>query len=117
MSARMFIFRTERQLSDPTPTGPVPATSPGVMKITTASPSDLDDTVACLATAFAQDPITGFLLHTGSGYRERVMQFFSLLMRARIALEMPVVVARGTAAVHGAAMGYATVRRTGRDDA
>src|SRR6188472_903407 len=29
-------------------------------------------------------------------------------MRARLALEMPVVVARGTSGVHGAAMGYAT---------
>jgi ribosomal protein S18 acetylase RimI-like enzyme len=37
-------------------------------------------------------------------------QFFSLLMRARITLEMPVVVARGTSGIHGAAMGYATAR-------
>jgi len=78
------------------------------MKITTASHSDLDEAVVCLATAFAQDPITGFLLQTSQGYRERVTQFFSLLMRARIALKMPVVVARGTSGIHGAAMGYAT---------
>jgi len=78
------------------------------MKITAASAFDIDEAVACLAMAFAQDPITGFLLQTSQGYRERVTQFFSLLMRARIALEMPVVVARGTAAIHGAAMGYAT---------
>ena len=80
------------------------------MKITTASHSDLDEAVVCLATAFAQDPITGFLLQTSQGYRERVTKFFSLLMRARIALKMPVVVARGTAAIQGAAMGYPTVR-------
>jgi len=80
------------------------------MKITTATPSDLDETVDCLATAFAQDPITGFLLQSGPGYRERVTQFFSLLMRARIALEMPVLVVRDTAGIHGAAMGYSTVR-------
>jgi ribosomal protein S18 acetylase RimI-like enzyme len=79
------------------------------MKITTASPSDLDEAVRCLATAFAQDPITGFLLQTSPGYRERVTQFFSLLMRARIALKMPVVIARGATSIHGAAMGYATV--------
>jgi ribosomal protein S18 acetylase RimI-like enzyme len=64
------------------------------MKITAASPSDIDEAVACLATAFAQDPITGFLLQTSQGYRERVTQFFSLLMRARIELKMPVFVAR-----------------------
>src|SRR5689334_20572614 len=80
------------------------------MKITAASPADIDDTVACLASAFAEDPITGFLLQTGQGFRERVMQFFSLLMRARIALEMPVFVARSAHGIDGATMGYSTAR-------
>ena len=78
------------------------------MKITAATPSDLDEAIDCLATAFAHDPITGFLLQTGSGYRERVTQFFSMLMRARITLNMPVLVARDAAGIHGAAMGYTT---------
>ena len=78
------------------------------MKITVASRSDVDESVACLATAFAQDPITGFLLQSGQGYRERVTEFFSLLMRARIAIEMPVFVARGAHGIVGATMGYAT---------
>ena len=63
-----------------------------------AVPADLEDAVACLVTAFAEDPITGFLLQTGPHYphyRERVTRFFSLLMRALIALKMPVLVARG----------------------
>ena len=80
----------------------------GVMNITTASLPELDESVRCLVTAFAQDPITGFLLQPGPGYPERLTQFFSLLMRARITLEMPVVVARGPAGIQGAAMGYAT---------
>ena len=80
------------------------------MKISAASSSDIDEAVACLATAFAQDPITGYLLQTGPGYRERVTQFFSLLMRARIELEMPVFVARGPHGINGATMGYSTVR-------
>ncbi|HEY4368646.1 MAG TPA: GNAT family N-acetyltransferase [Steroidobacteraceae bacterium] len=79
------------------------------MKFTTAVPSDLDEAVRCLAAAFAEDPITGFLLQTGPGYRDRLTQFFSLLMRARIALKMPVFVTRGTAGIQGAAMGYSTV--------
>lgn len=79
------------------------------MKITPASPSDLDEAVSCLATAFGQDPITGYLLQTGSGYRERVSQFFSILMRARLALRMPVFVARNGSGISGASMGYATV--------
>jgi len=80
------------------------------MKITPASPSDIDEAVSCLAVAFAQDPITGFLLETSQGYRERVTQFFSLLMRARIELSMPVFVARGARGIDGATMGYSTLR-------
>ena len=80
------------------------------MKIVHAMPSDLDEAVSCLATAFGRDPITGYLLQTGSGYRERVSQFFSILMRARLALDMPVFVARGDAGISGAAMGYSTAR-------
>lgn len=78
------------------------------MEVTSASRSDIDKTVACLATAFAQDPITGFLLQTGPGYRERVAQFFSLLMRARVELHMPVFVAREGESIGGATMGYST---------
>jgi len=78
------------------------------MNITAVSISELDESVDCLAAAFANDPITGFLLQSGPGYRDRVAQFFSLLMRARIALEMPVVVARDSSGIHGAAMGYST---------
>lgn len=80
------------------------------MQITAAVPADLEPAVGCLAAAFAEDPITGFLLQAGPNYRERVTQFFSLLMGARIALNMPVLVARGTASIHGAAMGYTTAR-------
>ena len=80
------------------------------MQITAAASSDLEQAVDCLVAAFAEDPITGFLLQTGPDYRERITRFFSLLMRARITLKMPVVVARGTSGVHGAAMGYATAR-------
>ena len=79
------------------------------MTIAAAIRSDPDEAVDRLATAFAHDPITGFLLQAGSGYRERVTQFFSLLMRARIALNMPVVVARDAAGIRGAAMGYTTI--------
>ena len=78
------------------------------MNIVAASLSELDEAVDCLVRAFAQDPITGFLLQPGLGYQERLAQFFSLLMRARITLKMPVVVASGASGIHGAAMGYAT---------
>lgn len=73
-----------------------------------ASPSDADAAVACLVAAFARDPITTFLLGGGHGYRQRLAEFFSLLFRARLALGMPVLVAREGARIQGAAMGYST---------
>jgi GNAT superfamily N-acetyltransferase len=82
------------------------------MDITAATHSDLDEAVHVLVAAFAEDPITGFLLQTGPNYPERVTRFFSLLMRARITLEMPVVLARGPDGIKGAAMGYTTARTT-----
>jgi ribosomal protein S18 acetylase RimI-like enzyme len=82
----------------------------GIMIVTTAGPTDLDHAVACLAAAFAQDPITGFLLESGPNYADRVTHFFSLLMRARMGLEMPVLIARDAARIRGAAMGYTTAR-------
>jgi ribosomal protein S18 acetylase RimI-like enzyme len=78
------------------------------MQIAAATSSDVEQAVACLATAFAQDPITGFLLQTCPGYQGRVAQFFSLLMRARTALNMPVLVARDEVGIRGAAMGNTT---------
>lgn len=80
------------------------------MEIAPATPSDVHRVLPCLAAAFAHDPITGFLLQSGPGYPERVTQFFSLLMRARLALGMPVLVARDEAGIHGAVMGYTTVQ-------
>jgi ribosomal protein S18 acetylase RimI-like enzyme len=82
------------------------------MKIIGATRSDLEQAMGCLVAAFANDPITGFLLQAGPCYRDRVTQFLSLLMRARIELGMPVLVARGADTLHGAAMGYTTARPT-----
>jgi GNAT superfamily N-acetyltransferase len=78
------------------------------MNIVAATSSDLDEAIDRLVAAFAHDPITGYLLQVGPGYPERLKQFFSLLMRARIALEMPVLVARNPSGIHGAVMGYTT---------
>jgi ribosomal protein S18 acetylase RimI-like enzyme len=86
------------------------------MDIAAASLSEIDESVGCLAAAFAQDPITQFLLLPGPEYQARLAQFFSLLMRARMALHMPVILARGTSGIQGAAMGYATTRPAWPDD-
>lgn len=78
------------------------------MEIARARPSDLIQAVKGLTRAFATDPITRFLLQDGPGYGERLTQFFSLLMRARLALDMPVLVARDEAGIQGMVMGYTT---------
>jgi ribosomal protein S18 acetylase RimI-like enzyme len=80
------------------------------MAVAAAVASDLHKAVSCLTAAFAQDPITGFVLQTGEGYEDRLTQFFSLLMRARLALQMPVLVARGESGIQGAVMGYTSLR-------
>jgi len=80
------------------------------MHITPATPSDPPHALPCLVDAFAADPITGFLLQAGPDYRARLTQFFSLLMGARMALGMPVLVGKDAAGVQGAAMGYTTAR-------
>ena len=46
-------------------------------------------TTAFLLTMAVVIPITGFLLQDGPAYQERFTPFFSLLMRARLALGMP----------------------------
>ena len=76
------------------------------MPITPAVASDLDEAVSSLVAAFAEDPITTFLLGLGDSYQPRLTQFFSLLMRARLAIGMPVLVARDGDRIVGAAMGY-----------
>jgi len=82
------------------------------MEIVAAKRADLGAAVGCLATAFAQDPITGFLLQAGAGYHERLTKFFSLVMQARIELGMPVLVARDGGSIRGAVMGYSTAPPT-----
>ena len=80
------------------------------MNIRPTVTADIEPALACLVRAFADDPITGFLLGTGPGYPDRLKRFFSLLMRARIALGIPVLVAHGDSGIVGATMGYSAAR-------
>lgn len=78
------------------------------MIIRPAIASDVESALDCLVRAFAEDPITGFLLGTGPGYPGRLRRFFSLLLRARIAIGAPALVAEREPGIVGATMGYAT---------
>ena len=64
------------------------------MRIVRGGAQDVEATVRSLVAAFAEDPLTGYLMQPGEGYEDRLAQFFSLLMRARLALDAPVLVAK-----------------------
>jgi ribosomal protein S18 acetylase RimI-like enzyme len=86
------------------------------MQIADAVTADIPPAADCLATAFAQDPLTGYLFGAGPDHRERVTRFFSLLMAARVALGMPALIARDAKGIAGAVMGYTTAPPAWPDD-
>lgn len=81
------------------------------MKIRAATANDVNAAIAVLGDAFADDPLMVYLFreHAG-GVRAGTTAFFSILLRARIALGMPALVLTHDGALLGAAMGYDTSR-------
>src|SRR5689334_17077530 len=78
--------------------------------ISAASAADVDATTTCAAAAFAADPLMHFFFGgSPMGVRAATIEFFTLLMRARLALGMPALVARRESAIVGVAMGYDAV--------
>jgi hypothetical protein len=68
---------------------------------------DIDTAISVLGDAFAQDPLMLYLFHESPhGARAGAMGFFSILLRARIALEMPAYVLEQGDEILGAVMGY-----------
>lgn len=81
-----------------------------------ASAGDLDAAIAVLGDAFAQDPLMHYFFgDDAKGVRARVMEFFSILFRARVALGAPAYVLEVDSVVRGAAMGYDSARPTWSD--
>lgn len=75
--------------------------------------ADVEPAVAALGDAFADDPLMAYLFRGApGGVRAGVTAFFSILLRARLALAMPAFVLRHAGGVAGAAMGYDTRRPT-----
>ena len=82
-----------------------------MFKIRPAESGDVGASVAALGEAFAQDPLMLYLFHENpNGVRAGTMGFFSILLRARITLDMPAYVLQQGDNVLGAAMGYDTSR-------
>lgn len=72
---------------------------------------DISRAVAALGEAFAQDPLMIYLFgESRDGVRAGVVEFFSILLEARIALDMPALVTSQAGEIVGAAMGYDTSR-------
>lgn len=76
-----------------------------------ATTSDVPAAVECLVAAFAADPLMAHLFPGPTETRLRMSgRFFSLLLRARVALDMPAMVLRDGQGLGGVAMGYTTAR-------
>lgn len=79
--------------------------------IETATADTASDAVEVLGDAFADDPLMHYLFRDhANGVRAGAVEFFSLLLRARLALNMPAYVLQQDGRVLGAAMGYDTSR-------
>ncbi len=76
------------------------------MQISAATPDDLPDATDCLVTAFSDDPLAAaFFDDSPLGRVHANTRFFALLLELRLALNMPVLVARVEGRLVGAAMG------------
>jgi GNAT superfamily N-acetyltransferase len=81
------------------------------LQIAPATSLDVDSTAKCFSSAFSTDPlISYFFADHPAGRDAAAEQFFLLLMRARIALGMPALVARDGDRLLGGAMGYTTAQ-------
>lgn len=82
-----------------------------MFEIGSAGPGDVGGAVATLGAAFDRDPLMLHLFREyPDGVRAGAMRFFSLLLRARIALGMPADVLRHAGGVAGVVMGSDTSR-------
>jgi ribosomal protein S18 acetylase RimI-like enzyme len=88
-----------------------------MFEIETTEAGDVADAIAMLGDAFVADPLIMYLFRDNpGGVRAGAMEFFSLLLRVRLALDMPALVTRKDGKVRGAAMGYDVSRPAWPDD-
>lgn len=84
-----------------------------MFEIVKAQSSDVADAVEALGNAFAPDPLMQYFFRgSPAGIRAPSREFFSILLRARIALAMPAYVLKVEGTVLGLVMGYDTSRPT-----
>jgi GNAT superfamily N-acetyltransferase len=79
------------------------------MNLAVVSIDDVDESVRALVDAFAADTLIDFLFYSHpKGVATGAHSFFSILLRARIALRMPSILCRQGNRIAGVAMGYNT---------
>ena len=82
-----------------------------MFSIRLAQSADIDAAIAAMGDAFAPDPLMAwFFAPHPAGVRTAATTFFSILLRARLALGAPALVLQQGTDVLGLAMGYATTR-------
>ena len=81
-----------------------------MFEIRPAEPADAEAVVAMLVEAFAADPLISYFFP--GGRQAGASSFFSILLRVRLALEMPVLVLSDGGKPLGVAMGYDASRPT-----
>jgi ribosomal protein S18 acetylase RimI-like enzyme len=82
-----------------------------MFEVRSAQPGNIEGAVTALGEAFDQDPLMLYLFRDNpNGVRAGAMAFFSILLRARLALGMPAYVLQQADGAPGAAMGYDTAR-------
>lgn len=82
-----------------------------MIAIRRAETRDVEAAIAVLGDAFEHDPLMMHVFQDNpGGVRAGVMRFFSILLRVRLALDMPAFVLEGDGQVRGAVMGYDTSR-------
>jgi ribosomal protein S18 acetylase RimI-like enzyme len=87
------------------------------MRVDQATAADVPGAAAAIAAAFRTDPLISWFFHDHPLGRDVAAdRFFGLLMRARIALRAPCLIAWNEDVPAGAAMGYTTQRAEWPDD-
>ena len=80
-------------------------------RVVSAEPADIPAAVDCVVAAFVDDPLMAYFFPGTVDERSRhCRQFMSLLLRVRLALQMPAMALKNETQTLGLAMGYGTVR-------
>lgn len=85
------------------------------MDVRPTTSNDLEPTVQALVSAFASDPLIGFLFAESRDRDTDLAEFFRVLLDVRVALAMPAFTAAEGGQALGGVMGYDTSRPTWTD--